>query len=430
MNKYIVGIAGLVLAGCVSWSDAPSVEDCKPGERHARYDHREIRLKGIFGLEESMLSDTNRFPMAKGRDYFRFELENPIEGFDEACYSFSHKKGKPIFGYMRLERVLHPDATDADLVREYERIVQWVAKGLGITVECRGLDDVESCRMSSHAGGFTRWSDTYMTIELAEGYEVQVRAREASYVKRDGDYIPATQAVIEFEIRNDGALPFAFHCLRARHNETEKKVREVSFGLDLTKALSDDMRDEAGLSDPEEKKLRQLRREIKAAEGGDVNMMNILAWKYHFGKDVKSDQKLSFKYSKMAADRGDARGIAHLAECYENGRGTDKNPEKAAELFKRSALMGNEWAMCRYGKCLADGIGVETNPVEAVKWFTKGAEGEGTWAYRWLARCHAEGIGTPKDVAKARECLNKALAECGKDPKRKSEIEEELKKLK
>ena len=430
MMKRVLGVMAVTamlsaLAGCVRWSDAPSVEDCKSGERHARYDHREIRLKSIFGLGESMLADTNRFPMASGENYFSLELENPIQGFDEACYSFSHKNGKPVFGYMTLKRLLDPDATDADLGREYRRITQWVADELGIEVESRGLDSVSACRMNQHGGCRVSWPYTYMTIELAEGYEVKVRAREASYVKRDGDYILATQASVEFEILNDGDFQLALRRRRDRHEETEKKIREVAFGPNLTKALSNAMRDEAGLSDPKDKKRRELRRAIKAAESGDVHMMKMLAWEYHYGSDVKSDPKLSFKYSKMAADRGDARGIADLAECYEEGRGTDKNPEKAAELFRRSAQMGNVWAMYRYGKCLLKGIGVETNAAEAVKWFTKACE----WWNKELEK-HGDDLMYKAAIEDELKNLSKALAECGKDSKLKPVIENELKKLK
>lgn len=386
MKKCTVILAVAVAAGCISWLDVPSVEDCKSGERYARYDHREIRLRDVFGLKESMLTDTNQFPMANGEDYFSFELESPIEGLDEASYSFSYKNGKPVFDYMMLTRLLDPDATDSDLMREYRKIIQWVAEILGVEVECRGLDSANASKMSRHRGGFKSRLDTDVTtiIELAEGYEVHVRASEASYVKRDGDYILAKQASVGFQILHDGELPFVRR-FRDRHR-AEKKMREVSFGPNLTKKLSDTMRDEAGLSDAKDKELRELRRLIKAAEDGDVDMMNRLA-EYHFGMHVKSDPALSFKYSKMAAENGDARGIANLAKCYGDGRGTEKCPEKAAELFRRSAQLGNVWAMYRYGKCLAEGIGVKTNTAEAVKWFTK-----------------------------ARECLNEVLEKFGSDP--------------
>ena len=244
-----MGMAVVTLAACVCRPVVPYVENCKPTERHARYNHREIRLKGVFGFDEVMLTDTNRFPMAKGEDYVSFELENPIEGFDKASYSFSYKNGKPVFDYMTLTRLLDPDATDSDLMREYRKVIQWVAEILGVKVESRGLDSANDSKMRRHGGGFKSRLDTDVTtiIELAEGYEVHVRASEASYVKRDGDYILAKQASVGFQILHDGELPFVRR-FRDRHR-AEKKMREVSFGPNLTKKLSDTMRDEAGLND-------------------------------------------------------------------------------------------------------------------------------------------------------------------------------------
>ena len=167
---------------------------------------------------------------------------------------------------------------------------------------------------------------------------------------------------------------------------------------------------------------------------------------------------------------GNEWAMSQYGKCLAEGIGVKANPAEAVKWFIKGAEGGNTWCKMQVAKFYLTGFGVEKDesmsrrwldkveaaaekdlgdgihmlsefyrdgykglgkdPARAFKYAQMAADRKWCWGYRHLARCHAEGVGTPRDVAKARECLNKALEECGKDSKFKPEIENELKKLK
>lgn len=414
-KRLIVGILGIVAVGCAGNPAIKIVEDKIVSMRQGRLAHPEIKLKKIFGINEEMLADTNRFPVSSSH-WYDFDLPEDMGGFKAVKFSLTDDKGK--FGIFNVEIVkkLPPDSDDSDLLKEFKSAVDMVGRVVGIDIECPVLVDVDEWKRHwgrhSDNTSFMRL-DSDVRIELADGYSINIKAKDATYVKRKGKLQLVANAVVEVEVRNDKD---GLRQLRRRGLDQKKKpvaiAREVEFGSDLSQQLSEATKDEAKGRNAPEQSERRIKKMIKDAEAGDVGAMNMLRWSYQFGHGVKADQNLAFKYSKMAADAGDARGVADLACCYEEGRGTKKDVVKAAALWKKAAEMGNAWAVSRYAKCLAEGVGVEQDPKQAAQMFTMCASRSNAdpWTVIQIASFYLRGFGVEKDEAKAREWLDKLEA--------------------
>ena len=413
-KKLIIGILGIVAAGCATDSAISIADDDDIlSMREDRIEHPEIKLKTIFGINEEMLADTNRFPVSSDR-WHEFDLPEEMGGFKTVEFSLTDNKGKFGIFNVELKKVLPAEADDDELYREFKSAVDMVGKAIGVELKCPTLMEVDEwrCRWQRIIEHGFRFSSE-LRIEVADGYVINIEAKDASYIKRKGKLCLVAQAAVEVEVRNNGSEPRPG---RLRFPGEKKKpiavAREVEFGVDLSGWLSEAAKDNAKDRNSPGRKEREIKRMEKEAAAGIVDAMHMLTYKYRFGDKVKADQKLAFKYSKMAADSGDARGIADLASCYEEGRGTEKDVVKAAALWKKSAKMGNAWAVSRYAKCLAEGIGVKQDPKRAAELFAMCAARRcaDPWTIIQIASFHLRGFGVEKDEAKAREWLDKLEA--------------------
>ena len=368
-----------------------------------------------FVINEEMLADTNRFPVSSDH-WHEIDLPEEMGGFKVAKFSLMDNNGK--FGIFNVEmhKVLSAGSDDNDLHREFKSAVDMVGKILGVELKCPELREVEEWR--GHWGRIIDGPGTLplssqLRIELADSYSVNIEAKDATYVKRNGKLHIVANATIEVEVRNNGASPI--RGLPRRLGKGKKPVanaHEIAFGTDLSGPLSEAVKETAEERNGMRRSVHSLKRLVKQAESGDVEAAKELVMAYRHGLGVKADQNLVFKYSKMAADAGDVGGIVDLADCYEEGHGTKKDVVKAAELWKKGAEMGNAWAVLKYAECLAEGKVVDPDPKEAVRLFTMCATHKpaDSSAMVWLASCHLRGFGVEKDEAKAREWLDKAEA--------------------
>ena len=412
-KKLIIGILGIVAAGCASDSaiNIADDDDILP-VREDRVEHPEIKLKTIFGINEEMLADTNRFPVSSNR-WHEFDLPEDMGGFKTVKFSLTDNNGK--FGIFNVEmkKNLPTESGDDELYREFKSTVDMVGKAIGVELKCPTLMEVDEwhCQWQRIVDVGRMSSD--FQVDMADGYSIKIEAKDATYVKRKGRLNLVGNATVEVEVRNEKS---ELRPSRSRFPGKKKKpvavAREVEFGADLSGLLSEATKDNAKGRNTPEHKEREIRTMIKDAEAGCVDAMHKLAFHYRVGHNVKADQNLAFKYSKMAADAGDARGIADLASCYEEGRGTEKDVVKAAALWKKSAKMGNAWAISRYAKCLAEGMGVKQDPKRATELFAMCASRRRAdpWTIIQIASFHLRGFGVEKDEAKAREWLDKLEA--------------------
>ena len=262
-KRLIVGILGVVAVGCASNSAIKIVDNETASRRQERIEHPEIKLKTIFGVNEEMLADTNRFPVSSSH-WYDFDLPEEMGGFKTVKFSLVDDKGK--FGIFKVEMVkkLPPDSDDSDLLKEFKSAVDMVGRVVGIDIECPVLVDVDEWKRHwgrhSDSVSFMRL-DSDVRIELADGYSINIEAKDATYVKRKGELKLVANAEVEVAVRNGNANPLPG--MRRRAAKTKKPVaieREIEFGADLSQQLSEATKDEAKRRNAQGRKERRTDR--------------------------------------------------------------------------------------------------------------------------------------------------------------------------
>ena len=396
--------------------------------REDRLEYPEIKLTKIFGVNDEVLADTNRFPVSSSC-WYDIDLPEDMGGFKTVKFTLKDDNGKFGIYYATMTKELPAEADDRKLLEEFKSAVDMVGKILGVKLKCPGLIDVEKWKRhwGMDADMLRLHSDLW--VKLADGYEIRVFAKDATYVRRDGEWHLVANAFVEVEVVDSGCQQLRLlelesrldkleDCLQKHSNETNRvgAAREVEFGVDLLQQLSEIVKDEAEAHNAKGHGKLGVKRLEKDANSGDVLSMHVLASSYKSGIGVKKDKDLAFKYSKMAADAGDPQGIAELAACYEEGLGTQKDVVKAASLWKKAAEMGEDGAILEYARCLAEGIGVDPNPKKAAELVMMCAsrnhvddlaQMQVTSAQLQIASFYLRGFGVEKDEAKAREWLDK-----------------------
>ena len=270
-KRVIVGILGIVAIGCASNPAIKIVEDETVSMRQGRLAHPEIKLKTIFGINEEMLADTNRFPVSSDH-WYDFDLPEDMGGFKTVKFSLLDEKGK--FGIFNVEMVkkLHSDSDDSDLLKEFKSAVDMVGRVVGVDIECPVLVEVDEWKRhwGRHSVGFDflRLEST-VQIELADGYSIKIEAKDATYVKRKGEHQLVANAAVVVAVRNnkDG-----LRRLRMRRLGIKEKpvavAREIEFGADLSQWLSEAVKKEAEKRNASEREQwgRRIKKMIKEPE--------------------------------------------------------------------------------------------------------------------------------------------------------------------
>ena len=263
-KRLIVGILGIVAVGCASNSAIKIVESETASRRQERIEHPEIKLKTIFGINEEMLADTNRFPVSSGH-WYNFDLPEDMGGFKTVKFSLTEDKGK--FGIFNAEMVkkLPSNSDDSDLLREFRSAVDMVGRVVGVDIKCPVLVDVDEWkhhwrRPSGNGADFLRLGSD-VRIELAHGYSIKIEAKDATYVRRKGVLQLVANAAVEVAVQNRNANPVPG--MRRMPIKTKKPVaiaREVEFGVDLSQELSEATQDEAKRRNAQGRRNRRTNR--------------------------------------------------------------------------------------------------------------------------------------------------------------------------
>lgn len=115
----------------------------------------------------------------------------------------------------------------------------------------------------------------------------------------------------------------------------------------------------------------------------------------------------AFALIENAAQTGDAEAINYLAWFYDNGRHVEADVEAAMRLYREAAREGVAYAQWRLGVAIDKGE-TEGELTQAVALFRAAAAQEFTNAMTSLAVMHATGRGTPVNAQAARELYFKA----------------------
>lgn len=255
--KNIAMAAMAAFAGCASVIDSSENGDDfrRSGFERTEVDCRHIRLKSVMGIDDAVLKNTNRFPLAATDYSYKFKLEKPFCGCTEAEVSLnkislfyssgkSSRKDPHQLRELMLKKILPSDATAEDLAKEYRIICDTLADMLGMeSPETELVDDGHVER--EHGRSSVRF-------QLGNGQSIIVTASDPIYVKRKGKPVLMTRAGIEIDITFNDELGFC--SFRVKENENTAVERELDFGFDCAEALSMAMK-----SSIENKNKRQCR---------------------------------------------------------------------------------------------------------------------------------------------------------------------------
>lgn len=246
MKQIMVAVFGIVMAGCVT-RQAAVVEECNariPGIMHLEARH--AHLKSILGIDDAALADTNRFVLGDCNYSQEFKLDKPFGGFFEARVYLDGMEdprlrttnGKPHqLRSVTLKRRLPDDATDEEVVSEWQTACDFVADMLDVESPKVQLVDVEKWRKGPeclHGLGQVR---SCITFDLADNQDIDVRLTEPGYAMRGGKAVVACPGYVEIDLMYNRSL-----CLggvgRLKTGNEEKVEKEIAFGPDYRDKLA------------------------------------------------------------------------------------------------------------------------------------------------------------------------------------------------
>ena len=264
MMKLRLMTAAVVIAGIAgaATGDAAVAAEARQEERRAAKHvyPQAIRLKSIFGINDAVLSNTNRFPTGfrcAGRGMaIKFDksfggFNGAIVGLDERSIGGDscHAADKPHkLGYIKLERVLarlrrelDKAISDKDLINEWQSTCDFVADILGVEPPKVKLVDLKRPRLwvlPFHAYSRVRF-------DLFGKQHIDVSLTEPSYVFRDGKLLVVEPGCVKVELLYNRDLVDD----RKIQGDDVELESELDFGPDYCEKLSEVLRrEEARLS--------------------------------------------------------------------------------------------------------------------------------------------------------------------------------------
>ncbi|EXX67414.1 uncharacterized protein OCT59_023840 [Rhizophagus irregularis] len=146
----------------------------------------------------------------------------------------------------------------------------------------------------------------------------------------------------------------------------------------------------------------------KAANLGNTDGINSLAFCYEDGIGTDIDKRKAFELYQKAADLGNATGITNLGRCYQYGIGTDIDKRKAFELYQQASYLGKTSGINKLGYCYESGIGTDIDKRKAFELYQKAADLGNATGINEIGYCYENGIGTNINKKKAFELYQKA----------------------
>lgn len=139
----------------------------------------------------------------------------------------------------------------------------------------------------------------------------------------------------------------------------------------------------------------------KAAEQGNGQAQDRLAYLLANGLGVPRDDAEALKWYRLAADQGVDEALMEMGTRYKYGNGVAKNAEEALKWRRLAAERGNVYAQKELGDAYANGEVVAKDYVQAAKWYRlAGKQGDGA-SLEILGDFYANGQGVAKDVGEA-----------------------------
>lgn len=144
-----------------------------------------------------------------------------------------------------------------------------------------------------------------------------------------------------------------------------------------------------------------LQRLLAAAEAGDVNSMNKLAWIYGQGEGVPRDRAKCTYWAKRSADMGDAEGIYNHGIHHVNGDFGSPDIDAANRLWLLAAQKDYPPAMANLGLSYFHGNGFPRDLGAALTWMRKCALADEPKGMAMVAQFYQFGLGVPTNLVEA-----------------------------
>jgi hypothetical protein len=122
----------------------------------------------------------------------------------------------------------------------------------------------------------------------------------------------------------------------------------------------------------------------KAADQGDPEGQDGLAFMYSQGHGVAKDFAESLRWYRNAADQGDAKAQNGLGLMYFRGQGVPQDYGEAARWYRKAADQGYAKSQYNLGNLYYYGQGLPQDRAEADRWYHKAADQGDEYAQRAL----------------------------------------------
>ena len=241
--KNIAMAAMAAFAGCASVIDSSENGDDfrRTGYERTEVDCRHIRLKSVMGIDDAVLKNTNRFPLAATKRFYIFNLDNPFYDFTKVCVFLNESDRESVPRNMphRLRSVIFMKeiAPDLNLEKEYKALCGAIADFLKVKMPEVRLAEGDNSIKKGYSKNMCRSSVVFM---LGNNQFISVAAYNPRYVLRDGQPVLRTKAMVEIAVTYNMKLSWdgidKFKC------EKVDVVRELDFGFDCSEALSKAMK--------------------------------------------------------------------------------------------------------------------------------------------------------------------------------------------
>ena len=241
--KNIAMAVMVAFAGCASAGGTSECDDCisRCGSKNTSVDCRHIKLKSVMGIDDEILKNTNRFPLAATNRCYIFKLDKPFYDFTEVCVFLNESDRESVPRNMphRLRSVIFMKeiAPDLKLEKEYKALCGAIADFLKVKMPEVRLAEGDNSIKKGYSKNMCRSSVVFM---LGNNQFISVAAYNPRYVFRDGQPVLSTKAKVEIGVTYNLKLSWdkidKFKC------EKFDVVRELDFGFDCSEALSKAMK--------------------------------------------------------------------------------------------------------------------------------------------------------------------------------------------
>lgn len=148
----------------------------------------------------------------------------------------------------------------------------------------------------------------------------------------------------------------------------------------------------------------------EAAEHGDVEAIQTLAWMYLHGDGVKENYGLAIEWYQKAETQGSTYAMVKLGDIYEGGRYVERNYEIAKVWYWKAARQGDKEAVRRLGNMYEKGLGETSNCEQAIPFYIEFARKGDNYARRRLGYMYENGIGVKRRYEIAIQYYQEAAA--------------------